>query len=204
MITMYGKILSLVLLVCVLTTSFAAPVAGQVGLDNSTDNGTSAGTSSDAPQNESNDSEAAVTRQSVDVSPILTVNKAEWYSGNNTVVVTVTAEQSHEVTKVWQEGDGQFRKETVTVPEGQSKVLVNSNGYDKVQLWSQNAGRTLESPNIDLLDLPPSQWIFTWIAIPSSLIGGILAILHKYAITDHVVKNESWDLSDIDPLSFRK
>lgn len=196
---MNGKIITLVLLVMVATSVFVAPVAAQTGIDGN-ENGSGTSTPTETPdntsQNESGD--ADISTQIVDVSPILTVNKVEWYNGNNTAVLTVTAEERHKVTKVWKRSSETLKRDWVTVPEGKSKIIIPTGGQDRIQIWSGSDGKTIKSPSLDLFDLPPSQWDITYRVFFGSIAATLVAVVVVYFREKHKIQNKVRSIFEMD------
>lgn len=131
----------------------------------------------------------------VDVSSILTVTELEWYD-DNSVAVSVDADRQHTVTYVVEQGDRRFTMDSVTVPEGESTVVVHDVDT-KFALVSQNEGYEFRNPDIALVDLPPSEWLLNYLTFFGAIVGAVAGIAYKYKKTVYEAEDTIRSIFDI-------
>jgi len=188
---MKGRLVVLTLILFTLTSGLLAPVA--VAQEDPS------GKPADEPVNGDETGEEAAVNETqtrvVDVSSILTVTELEWRE-DNSVAISVDADRQHTVTYVVQEGDRRFRLDTVTVPVGESTIVVDSVDT-KLALVSQSQGYEFRNPGISLLDLPPSEWMLTYTTFFGAIFGAILGVAYKYKKTVYEAEDTIRSIFDI-------
>lgn len=131
----------------------------------------------------------------VDVSNILTVTELNWRE-DNSVEVSVQADQRHTVTYVVQKGGDRFILKSVTVPEGQSTIVIEE-VTTKFALVSQSQGYEFTSPAASLVDLPPSEWNITYVTFFGAILGAIAGVAYKYKKTVYEAEDKIQSIYDI-------